>query len=325
MVGLVLAIVLPVAAAGTVKSPPDWISGMGMSMQADPAKAGEEAAKEAFGELNGKTAKLVIVFAAEPQVTPELVAGIAKVFPKELIYGCQVTSPLIKESNFADSPSLDIPIGLTVWALGGDMELAISQAKTDPDGDDSYFDAGFAIGEELKPAIEASKKAGKVILTFGDQFNGSNKDFASGLNSGLDAIYPIIGGAAGNTTAKVIAAGVIETGLNVAILIADDFRLGLSSNGGTHSPETTEKTILEALAPGDGAEPFFTFVVSCRRRRMGMIENNQLPQELEVIKKHLPGLDFFGFYGPGEVGAVKNGDEAKGMGFTVTMATFFAL
>ncbi len=320
-----LVAVLAVSAAVFAgQAPNGWHSGVGTSAQTDPRAAGEEAAAQAKAKLGSVPAKMVIVGAAEPQVVPALVEGVRAHFDQSIIYGCQITSPLTAASNFPDVKTIDIPAGVCVLALGGDIEIDAQWFATDEDDDDSYFNAGLALGEKLKPAVEQSQKTGRVIITFGDQYNGANKDFAAGMNEGLEEIYPIVGAAAGNITSKVIVQGEIKTGINVGIFLGGPFTLGQSLNGGTHTPETAEKTLREAIAEGDGKEPFFALLFNCRRRRQGMIERNQLAEELEVIKQQLPGVDFFGFYGPGEIGSKASGEPAEGVGFTVVAAVFFA-
>ncbi len=302
---------------------PDWRSGVGTSELVDPAAAGDEAARLAKAELEGAAAKFVVVVAAEPQVTPELVAGVTKHFDAAIVYGCQVASPLTMDTNFPDASTLDIEAGVAVWALGGDVDITTVVVETDPDDDDAYYTAGSELGARLKDAMEANTRPGNLILTFGDQYNGSNKDLAAGFNDGLENYYPIIGAAAGNITAKVIVQGEIKTGVNVATLLAGDYRLGMAMNGGTHTPETADKTLREAMLVAEGDDPFFAFVFNCRRRRQGMIERNQLGEELAVIKNRLPGLDFFGYYGPGEIGTKEFGKPSEGVGFTVVTAVFF--
>ncbi|MDR1612986.1 MAG: FIST C-terminal domain-containing protein [Planctomycetota bacterium] len=321
---LSLSLVFIAAAPAAAGDAPDgWWSGVGLSAKADPREAGSEAAEEAKRKLGASPAKIVVVAAAEPQVTPELVEGVAAHFDRKIIYGCQVASPLVTEGNFPDAVSLDIEAGVAVWALGGDADIEIAVVETDPDSDDAYYTAGGQMAELLRPALEKTSRPGKLVVTFGDQYNGSNKDYAMGLNDGLEEIHPIIGAAAGNTTAKVVVAGAIRTGVNVGILVAGDFTLGQAMNGGTHTPETADKTLAEAIAQGDGKEPFFALVFNCRRRRQGMIERGQLAEELGVINKNLAGVDYFGFYGPGEIGAKAPGEKAEGVGFTVVTAVFF--
>ncbi len=320
-----IAIVMGAAvAADGPKTPPNWHSGVGTSMLSDPEAAGAEAAAAAKAKLGGVPAKLVVIGAAEPQVTRALIRGVSEHFNETIIYGCQVTSPLTAAGNFPEVPTIDIPAGVCVWALGGDVDIDVRWVATYQDDDDGYFNAGVALGELLRPMAEETERPGKIILTFGDQYNGTNKDFAAGFNEGLNRSSPIIGAASGNITSKVIIRGEIQTGVNVGIFIGGQFTLGQSLNGGTHTPETADRTLREAIAEGDGKEPFFALVFNCRRRRLGMIEHNQLGEELNAIKRNLPGIDFFGFYGPGEIGSKSFGATPEGVGFTVVAAVFFA-
>ena len=312
------------ARSGEGNAPPGWRSGVGISDLANAEAAGDAAAKQAKDMLDGSPAKFVMITAAIPLVTPELIAGVAKHFDRDLIYGCQVASPLVAETNFPDSVEIDSAVGVSVWAVGGDANVTIATQLTDENNDNPYFASGSQLAAQLRSKIEGSKRPGKVIVTFGDQYNGSNIDFAKGMNDGFgDVYYPIVGGAAGNITAKVIAKGEITTGINVAMLLEGDFFIGQAMNGGTHTPQTADKTLATAIAEGKGAKPFFALIFNCRRRRTGMIERNQLDKELDVIKNRLPGINFFGFYGPGEIGAPARGRPAKGAGFTVVTAVFF--
>ncbi len=310
--------------AGETKAGPEgWHSGIGTSSLEDAYEAGEEAARKAKSALGGVEAKIVVVAAAINLTRPEVVEGVASQFPKDIIYGCQVASPLTVDGNYPDFQTIDSPLGVAVWALGGDVDVTPGVQATDPDAEDPYYEAGISLGEYFKPLFEKSTRPGNIMVTFGDQYNGSNKDFAAGLNDGLDATYAIIGAAAGNITSKVIVKGEIVTGVNVGLLLSGDFKLGMAMNGGTHTPETADKTLKEALAQGDGEDPFFALIFNCRRRRQGMIEAGQLGDEHQRIKENLKNIEFFGFYGPGEIGTKKTGEASEGVGFTVVTAVFF--
>lgn len=320
-----VALLAGCAAAGTPRAPANWHSGIGASSLADPLQAGDEAAGQAKALLGGEAAKLVVVTAAAPQLTEALVEGVRRHFPADVIYGCQVSSPLTPHGNHPDVETADVPVGVAVWALGGDVEVVTAHVPTNVDDDDVYYSAGVRLAELLREAVENSERPGRLIITWGDQYNGANKDFAIGLNDGFNEIWPIVGAAAGNVTAKEIVKGEIVTGVNVGVLVAGEFKLGQALNGGTHTPETADRTMAEAIAQGDGADPFFALVFNCRRRRQGMIESKELGKELEAIKTRLKGADFFGFYGPGEIGAERFGEPSKGVGFTVTTAVLFPL
>lgn len=318
-----LLLVLWAAPALAAGAPADWHIGVGTSSLADPEAAGAEAAKQAKAGLGGEPAKFVFVGAAEAQLTPALLRGVLAHFDAATVYGCQVTSPLTPETNFPDVKTIDVTVGVGVLALGGGMEVEVFSHKTDTNADDPYYEAGQSLGDLARPSLERSKSPGRLLLTFGDQYNGSNIEFVNGLNDSLEEIYPIIGAAAGNNTAKEIVKGEIVTGENLVVFLGGDFRLGQSMRGGTHTPETADETLSHAISQGGGAEPFFALIFNCRRRRQGMIDRQQLGEEHAAMKKDLPGIPFFGFYAPGEVGAEANGQRAKGAGFTVSTAVFF--
>ena len=305
-----------------------WRSGIGLSILENPKEAGREAAtaaRKAFGEGEPK---IVIVAAAIGQVVPGLVEGVAEHFPREIIYGSEVAVPLTPETNFPDAEELDILAGVAVLALGGDIEVATAFESTAIEGTDNpYHENGRRLGAALLPAVEASTRPGKLVLTFGNQHTGSNEAVVSGLQEALGGTVPIVGGAAGSSgksaEAKEIVKGEIVTAYNVAILFAGRFRLGLAMGTGQHKPATADKAMEDALAQGDGAEPMFAFIFDCRRRRQEMMEENALAEEHGMFLKHMGSVPFFGFYGPGEIGTTGVGEPVIGTRFTVTTAVLF--
>lgn len=311
----------------TVKKPADWHSGVGVSDLPDSMAAGDTAAYEAKNGLAGVPAKFVMIVAAKALVNEALLDGVKNHFPADIIYGCEVTSPLTHAGNQADSKTLDVEKGVAVWALGGDVDITVASAHTDGDGDeeDVYYQAGTTLAGKLREAMETSKRPGKFLFTWGDQFTGSNKAFARGLNDGFGATYPIVGAAAGGAEAKVIFEGKIESGINGGAIIAGDFLIAMAKRTGPHTPKTAEQTLSEALKQGDGAEPFFGLVFNCRRRRIGMMNEKRLAEEHATILKFFPGKEFFGYYGPGEIGPSGIGEPSEGVGFSVVAALLFAL
>jgi hypothetical protein len=328
MLTVLFVVALP---AGPVRGAEEaWRSGIGLSLLEDPKEAGREAAaaaREAFGEGEPK---IVIVTAAIGQVTPDLVEGVAEHFPKGIIYGCEVAALIIPATNNPDEEELDILAGVSVLALGGDIDVVTeSQNALIIEGDTIHLDNGRNIGAALLPAVEASTRPGRLIVTFGNQPNGPNQDFARGLRESLGETFPIVGGAAGRTgetaRAKEIVRGEIVVGYNIAVFIAGRFRLGLAMEAGQHKPATADRTMANALAQGEGAEPMFAFVFNCRRRRAEMINERLLTEEHAVFLRHMSGVPFFGFYGPGEIGAPARGEPSVGAGWTVTTAVLFPL
>ena len=317
------------------ETPGGWRVGVGTSLAKDAGEAGEAAAAEARKQYGDGDVKLVLVFAVRPQVTPELVASVARHFPRELIYGGEAVAPLTPETNLPDAKNLDSEEGVGILAIGGDVTLTIATdtvgddaGETEADDDDdvtfaSYLESGRRLGGALAPAMKNCALPGKLILTHGDQYNGSNSAFAKGMQDALGGPMPLVGGAAWNQTGKEIVAGEIRQRMNFAVLFCGDFRVGQSLMGGTHTPEVAGKVLDAASEAGDGEKPFFGFVFNCRRRRTGMIERGQLAEELSVIQRHFAGIPFFGAYGPGEIGVRNPGEAAVGTGFSVSAALLF--
>lgn len=333
-------------------NPAGWRIGIGSNIdEPDAAKAGEIAARQARQAYGEGEPKLVLVMAAAPMVTPEMLDGVARHWPRALIYGGQVSATLTPFSNHPDARKIDIDQGVAVLALGGNLDVdavaeptpfeldprdAARELNVEYDEEDTvylpYRLAGRRLGARILPAVNASTRPGKLIWTQGDQFTGSNVPFAAGLVESLapaktadGAPVPIVGGASGNQTAKEIVAGQIRTGVNYAVFIGGDFRLGMTRMGGVHAPETADKALATALEQGDGAEPFFAFIYNCRRRRTGMMRDNNLAEEHALMRARLGGAPFFGAYGPGEIGALRVGQASEGTGFSVVSAMLFPL
>lgn len=317
----------PEGAAASVRKPAGWYSGVGASGLSDPAEAGSAAALEAKEALGGVPAKFVMVVSARPLMGKALLDGVKQHFPAEVIYGGEVTCPWTPEGNYPDSTTLDVEVGVGVWAVGGDVEIVAASAVTDGDDDeeDAYYQAGVDLAGVLREPVEQCARPGKLVFTWGDQYTGSNKAFARGLNDGFGATYPIVGGAAGSAEAKVVVKGELSTGINVGVLLAGDFAIGMSKNTGPHMPRTADLTAREALSQGGGESPFFGLLFNCRRRRVGMMKEGTLREEHATILKYFPGGEFFGFYGPGEIGPAGVGEASEGVGFSVVAALLFAL
>ena len=340
--GFMAAIAMWMLAAGSLAFAAEGlVSGIGTSLLEDPAAAGEEAArlaKEAFGPGQ---AKVALVYAAIPQLTPELIEGVARHFPAEIIHGAQTAAPLTPETNCADAPDLDADIGVGVLALGGDLDISFfSESTALPEGAELpaadtlerpefavYRLSGRRLGASLAAAVAGSDRPGRLAVVSGDQSNGPNYEFALGLLDALGGSLPVVGGASARGLAdnldREIVAGRIVSGTNFAILICGDFRLGQSRETGPHTPETTDQSIASALAQGGGAQPLLAFIFDCRRRRMVMRDEDLLADEHGVFVRRMGGRPFFGMYGPGEIGSTAAGEPFGGVGFSVSTAVLF--
>ena len=322
------------AAAGTS----DWRFGIGTSLLPSPMAAGEDAAIQARKQFGEGEAKLVLLFPVIAQVTPEMVAGVAKHFPREIIYGGEVVAPLTPVTNLPDAKNLNPEAGVGVLVLGGDFELTIvhdqvrmvetaaKEGGDDGEEEDTFFnfhESGHRLGDMLAGAYHKAGPSGRLLVTFGDQYNGSNDLLASGIQDALGGPVALIGGATWSKTGKQIIAGEITTRKNFVALFRGDFFVTQALQGGMHTAEVAQKVIASTWEQGKGAEPFFAFIFNCRRRRTEMIARGLLGEELSVMQRSFKGVPFFGGYGPGEIGVRTPGTAAIGTGFSVSVALLF--
>jgi hypothetical protein len=308
---------IPSAAAAEA---PALVFGIGSSALADAEAAGREAAQAAKAGLGGAVPRVVVVFAARPQVNEALVKGVASSFERTLVYGCEGYSPLTRDTNFADQGH-GIKSGVAVLAVGGAEGVTVASAGTQDEG--KWEACGRKIGEQLKPQMGEGTE-GKLILTFGDQHVGQNAPFLKGLHSVVDAGTPVVGAAAGGPEAKEIVAGEIRKAMNIAVLIKGPFAVRLACNGGGGDLVAKARNSVDSvLAEGrEGAKVIFVF--DCGGRRGELAKGGALAQELEAMKTVAGPIPLFGFYGGGEIGSTKAGQPAQGVGFSCATAAIMA-
>ena len=295
--------------------------GVGQSGLDDPKAAGAEAAGKAKAALGGAAVKIVIVFAARPQLKPQLVEGVAAVFDKPLIYGCEGYSSLTQEGNFSDRGH-DIKSGVSVMAIGGDVTLTpvssiVAKPATKEDRAKVFRANGAAIGAALKEAF-ATPAPGKLILTFGNQHVGDNQPYVDGVLGVLGNQIKMVGAAAGGDGASEIVRGEIVKGANVAVLMSGSFKVNTAGATGDQvkSAEETFKQVLK-----DNAEkPSAIFVFDCGGRRGGMVKAGTLGQEFQAMKTHAGAVPLFGFYGGGEIGHKTQDGPCVGVGNHIAVA-----
>jgi hypothetical protein len=298
------------------------VAGTGASTLADAKAAGTEAAKLAQAALGGEPAKLVVVFAARKQLTPELVSGVAEVFEKTLISGCEGYAPLTAAGNFADQGH-EIKSGVSVLALGGKAEVKlVADVVRKEDGKDGFTMCGQRIGEQLKTAVAASSGR-KLIFTFGNQHVGSNQPYVEALLKALGEYVPVVGAAAGGGGAKEIVRGEVVTGANVAVLISGNFKLGLGLCGGNGDLVAKAEESLAKSVKAQPGKPALVLVFDCGGRRGEMFKQKKLADECAKIVSITQSAPLFGFYGGGEIGTASVNEPAKGVGFSVASAALF--
>ena len=298
--------------------------GVGQSGLDDPKAAGAEAAAKAKAAIGTEKPKLVIVFAARPQVNAALIDGVTGVFEKSLVYGCEGYSSLTQEGNFTDRGH-DIKSGVSVMAIGGEVNLTpVSAVVAKPANKEaraaSYKENGQAIGAALKEAF-ATAASGKLILTFGNQHVGDNQPYVDGVIDALGKNVKMVGAAAGGDGAKEIVRGEIVHGANVAILMSGNFKVSTAGATGDQV-KTADATFKQVLNP-DGAKPTVIFVFDCGGRRGGMVKAGTLGQELQAMKSNAGGIPLFGFYGGGEIGHKTADGPCVGVGNHIAAAAVY--
>lgn len=299
------------------------VFGVGQSSNGEAKAAGIEAASKAKAGLGGAEPKAVLVFAARPQLDPQLVEGVAGVFERNLIYGCEGYASLTPEGNFCEGGH-SILKGVSVLAIGGDVTIVPAWAKVAKpavkvDRAKVYRENGNALGEALKPAYAAAS-AGKLVLTFGNQHVGDNQPFVEGMAKVLGKEVKMVGAAAGGETAKEIVRGEIVKGGNVALLMTGNFTVRTAA---AHGEEVATADQAFKAVVGIGGEKL-VFVFDCGGRRGNMIKAGTLRQEWEVMQSNAGKVPFFGFYGGGEIGHKTATGPSEGVGVHIVTAAIIS-
>ena len=295
--------------------------GIGQSGAVDAKAAGKEAADEAKSALGAAEPKIVIVFAARPQLTSQLVDGVAEVFDKALVYGCEGYSSLTPAGNFAERGQA-IAAGVSVMAIGGDVAFTAASAEVGKPADKAdsarvFRENGKALGDALKEAWGAAH-AGKLIITFGNQHVGDNQPFVEGMAEVFGSDIKMVGAAAGTGGAKEIVRGEIVAATNVAILMTGNFKVNTDAANGDEV-QTADAAFKSVLANG-GDKAAFIFVFDCGGRRGNMVKAGTLAQEWQTMKSNARTIPFFGFYGGGEIGHKSPDGPCKGVGVHIATA-----
>ena len=281
--------------------------GNGISAAKEAKAAGEEAATKAKAGLGDAAPKLVLVHYSGPMMgkAADVVAGVAAVFPKDVIYGCGAYSALTQENNNA---------AVAVLALGGDVTVTAAVAPTAGPKDDAA--CGKKIGEALKDA--AAKGPGKALILFGACHIPRNDQVVKGVCEVLGEKFPIVGAAAFQD--DIFVKGERVKGSNLGILLTGDFACGLglmkdmSVEGLINSARETFKTAIG----GKKDKLALVLVFDCGGRRGEMQKNKNFEKELEAMKEVAGATPIFGFYGSGEMGCAGPDAAPKGVGYHIS-------
>jgi hypothetical protein len=158
-----------------------WLA-VGRSASPDAREAGQAAASET---LQGRTAKLLVVFCSDEYDLPSLVAAINAESDGAPLIGCS-TAGEIATSGPGDA-------GVVVVALGGDGFSVETELATDVSGD--LRAAGAAVAETLT-RVEA--RPHRVLMLLTDGLAGDQQEIVRGAHSVAGAAVPLVGGCAGD-------------------------------------------------------------------------------------------------------------------------------
>lgn len=198
-----------------------WV-GVGSSDEVDPRVAGEAAARAA---VEGRDAKLLVVFASDGPDLQTTVDAIRAVAPGADLIGCS-TAGEIHAAGAGDG-------AVVVTALGGEgFQIAtevVREASTDLHG----------AGAKVSAAVSRlDDPAHHVLLLLSDGLSGDQQEIVRGVYSALGARTPLVGGCAGDglrmeRTQQVHNDEVLTDAVVVAA-IGSDAPLGIGVEHGWH-------------------------------------------------------------------------------------------
>lgn len=299
----------PVATIGQ----PAVAAGTGRSFNIDAKAAGAEAAlqaKTALAASSSAAPSVVLVMASTSVFKPELIDGIASVFPdKTKIYGALVLRPIASDDPFsaqplgADKGHGEVRAGVSILVLSD--AVTVTSASADAK---SLPACGEAIGKALAPAMQAAAP-GSLIFTFGQQPFKQNPPYLDALLKAIGKPVPIVGISAKDNT--VIVAGEIKKGVNAALLLRGNFAVTseICEGSGLETMDQAAKGAFAKLSgPGIAA-----FVMNCGGRSGHLAAAGTLPEDWKRLSANAKGTPLFGGYGHGEIGTHADGTPlAKG-------------
>jgi hypothetical protein len=197
-----------------------WLA-VGRCADADPRRAGREAARQARVETNPA---LLVVFCSGQADPAEVLAGIDEVFPGVPLIGC--SSQAVIASEGLDGP------GVAVTALGGPGFAARTGLASAGDG--GQREAGAAVAGRL--ADLAGDHPHRVLLLLTDGSLGDQEEILAGAYSVVGASVPLIGGTCGTDPALghgyQLRGRAVATGSVVGAVIASDAPFGIGLGHG---------------------------------------------------------------------------------------------
>jgi hypothetical protein len=158
-----------------------WV-GIGNSNEGDARKAGFEAASEA---LEGRDAKLLIVFCSDSYDLEQLLDGVGEVAGGAPLVGCSTAGEIASSGPYEAS--------IVVTALGGEGFSVTTAMAGDASSD--MRAAGTKVAETLS---RVEDREHKVLLLLSDGLAGDQQELIRGAYGVLGADVSLVGGCAGD-------------------------------------------------------------------------------------------------------------------------------
>ncbi|MEI8235294.1 MAG: FIST N-terminal domain-containing protein [Verrucomicrobiota bacterium] len=281
---------------------------MGQSVREVPDQAGEDAARmalEGLKKAGASEASTILIMASSSVFKPELVEGVARVFPdKTRIFGVACWHPIGNEDIFINQPldretkQAEIKAGVAVLALSGPITVSAASAEATSD----LAACGTQIGKALLSALKESSP-GKLLLTFGRQPYRQTPPYLDGLYQGLGGKVPVLGMSAKDDL--VIFQGKICQKINAGLLLQGQFAIASDIQQGLDLAATI-KAAEAVFKPSP--EPYAVALISNCAGRAGVLQRNgQLGKDWSTLRDKAPNTSLFGGYCGGEIGTHPDG------------------
>ena len=283
----------------------------------DPGAAGKEAAALLKKAMGGIEPKIVVMFECydELALKKKAVAGVASVFPKDIICGGANYGGYTEGGAHDSEAVLLMGIGGDGVAVTAALQADMGATGLSMDTDlDKLTEVLGAAGKNLASSIP-DVSSGTLMLLIADCHSPKNQLLMDGVQSVTGKKLPITGGSINKNDGQtyVYYRGGIYTDSAIAILLKGDFSVaqtGRQAKDNAKVIATAQEGSATAVKDLKG-KPFAAIAFDCAGRKGKL---NDLSDELAAIHKSVDkNLPLFGSYCAGEYGPADAADLEKGV------------
>ncbi len=307
---------------GPALAPPtkDIVFTMGVSTDADPAKAGRAAAAAAKELLAGSPVKAVLIAECyeDKARKASVLSGVCDVFDRKLVHGEATYGAFTQDQVAAEEESV------VVLAIAGkdiDVKAAcrrelgivgLTPAEHEAQIEKKLLDAGADLARQL-PKTPRSR----VTLVMADAHSPSNAHLVRGMQTVLGKDFPITGGSANKNAGQtfVYFRGQMLADSAIALMLSGDFKVALAGRKAKDNDAviaTARQAAAAALKDlaNQGARPAAAIAFDCAGRKSKL---DNIADELAALQKPLgKKMPLFGTYNAGEIGPADTGEGQPG-------------